>query len=350
MVVGNKKIKWKLISLAILLSAVLLIAGCTSGNQQGEEGKNEQKVHSAKETIVFGDFGWDSALINNRIAQFVIENGYGYKTDAIPGETIPLLQGLSNGDIDVAMEVWVQNAQEAYDKGIESGDFIDLGTNFNDNVQGFYVPTYVIKGDPERGIEPMAPELKGIEDLPKYKELFKDPEDPSKGRIYGGVPGWEADKILTDKIKTYGLDEYYNLFRPGSGASLTSSLVSAYKKGEPWVGYYWTPTWVFGVCDLTLIEEPEYNEELWNNGYGCAFPSVDVNIVINKNLPESAPEVVEFLSNYSLTSEQISQILAYMQENEAGAEDAAKWFLREKPEIWTGWVSESVAEKVQQNL
>ncbi|AGL03300.1 ABC transporter substrate-binding protein [Desulfoscipio gibsoniae] len=329
---------------ALFIFAIAGTVGCSS------EGKNNNAQQGVKETIMFGDFNWESALINDRIAQFIIENGYGYPTDSIPGETIPLMQGLSNGDIDVAMEIWIQNVQEAYDQGIESGNYIDLGTNFNDNVQGLYVPTYVIKGDSERGIEPMAPDLKTIEDLPKYKELFKDPEDPGKGRFYGGVPGWEADKILTDKFASYGLDEYYNVFRPGSGAALASSLVAAYQKGEPWFGYYWGPTWIFGLYDLTQIQEPEYSDELWKNGYACAFPSVDVNIVINKDLPERAPDVVKFLENYSLNNDQISETLAYMQQENVEADEAALWFLREKADVWTSWVPDDVAQKVQEKL
>jgi len=304
----------------------------------------------AKEKIVFAGLNWASAQFNNEVARYIIEKGYGYETDAIPGETIPLFTGLAKGDIDVNMECWVENQQEAYDKFTGQGDVIDLGVNFDDNVQGLFVPTYVIKGDPERGIEPMAPDLKTIEDLPKYAKLFKDPEDPSKGRFYGGVPGWEADKILTKKFETYGLDKYYNIFRPGSGAALASSLVGAYEKGEPWFGYYWAPTWIFGKLDLTQIEEPDYDEELWNNGYGCDFPAVHVNICVNKEFPDKFPEVTEFLKKYGIKSDIISEALAYMQDNNVEAKDAALWFLREKQDLWTQWVPEDVAKKVIETL
>jgi len=332
----------------VRVTFILLIAAVLVSTVTGCNAKVEQKAQD--KTIMFGDFNWDSALINNRIAQFIIENGYGYKTDSMPGETIPLMQGLSRGDIDVAMEIWIQNAQEAYDKGIADGSFIDLGTNFNDNVQGMFVPAYVVKGDPERGIEPMAPDLKSYKDLPNYKHLFQDPEDPNKGRFYGAVPGWEADYIITEKFETYGLSEHYNIFRPGSGASLASSLVSAYEKGQPWFGYYWGPTWIFGKLDLIQIEEPPYSEELWNNGYGCQFPAVDVNIVVHKDLPEQAPEIVEFLKKYEVKSDIISEALAYMNDEGVEADQAAIWFLKEKQDIWTTWVSDEIAEKVKQKL
>ncbi|MFA1820948.1 hypothetical protein ACDX78_12320 [Virgibacillus oceani] len=47
------------------------------------------------------------------------------------------------------------------------------------------MPTYVIEGDEKkRSIEPVAPDLRTIEDLKDYPELFYDPEDPSNGRFY----------------------------------------------------------------------------------------------------------------------------------------------------------------------
>ena len=50
-----------------------------------------------KETIVFGDLNWASAQIQNRVAQYLVEKGYGYPTDVVFGSTLPLFQGLRNG-------------------------------------------------------------------------------------------------------------------------------------------------------------------------------------------------------------------------------------------------------------
>ncbi|MEA3470292.1 MAG: glycine betaine ABC transporter substrate-binding protein, partial [Thermodesulfobacteriota bacterium] len=117
---------------------------------------------AAKGTIRFMDLSWDSIQVHNRIAGFIIENGYGYDVEYIPGETIPLFTGLMRGNVDVDMESWTENIQEVYDKGISSGKVLDLGSNYPDSWQGWLVPTYMIKGDPKRGIKPMAPGLKSV--------------------------------------------------------------------------------------------------------------------------------------------------------------------------------------------
>lgn len=339
--------------LLTLLSIVLLfgLAACSgdSNNTTKDADSNSQSNNKDK-TFVFADAGWDSIKFHNSVAQFIIENGFGYKTEIMPGSSPATLQGLESGDIDIYMEIWTDNYKESYEKMLNSGNALELGVNYDDNIQGIYVPTYVIEGDAERGIEPVAPDLKTVEDLKKYPELFKDKEDPSKGTIVGAIPGWEVDQIITEKIKSYGLDEYYNIFRPGSEAALSTSIVQAYQNGEPWVGYYWEPTWIMGMYDMTLLEEPEYNDKDWNDGYKTSFPSVRLTIAVNQSVDEEYPEIVEFLSNYKSSTELTNEALAYMQENDADSDEAAINFLKTHEDLWTEWLPEDIVEKVKEKI
>ncbi|MGC9323788.1 MAG: ABC transporter substrate-binding protein, partial [Desulfomonilia bacterium] len=305
---------------------------------------------STEKKLVFADVGWDSVQVNNRIAKFILENGYRYEVELVAGETIPLFAGLVRGDVDVNMECWVENQQDAYDKAIANGSVVDLGSNFPDSWQGWLVPTYVIKGDPERGIKPIAPDLKSVFDMPKYWEHFKDPEDPTKGAFYSCIPGWECEKINEKKFETYGLKERFNIILPGSNAALVSSMASAYKKGKPWFGYYWEPTWPLGKYDMTRLEEPPYDKELWDAGRGCAYPPTRVNIVVNSSLLKTAPDVVEFLKKYETTAALHNKVLAYMEDNKANVDDAAIWFLKEYESLWSPWVPADVKENVKEAL
>lgn len=304
----------------------------------------------AKETIVFSEPGWDSAQVHTRIASFIVKNGLGYKVDYIPGETIPLLQGLAMGDIDVTMEIWYDNQKEALDKAEAAGQIVNLGDNFPDSWQGWLVPTYVIKGDAARGIKPMAPDLKSVYDLPKYAKLFKDVEDPGKGRFYSCIAGWECEKINERKFDAYGLNDTFNIFLPGSGAALVASLAGAYKKGEPWVGYYWAPTWVLGLYDMTPLQEPAYDKAVFESTAKCAYPSVATKIYINSGMSKKAPDVVEFLKKYETTQAMANKFLGFMQEKEADIDDAAMWFLKNYEDVWSGWVSSDAAAKVKKAI
>ncbi len=148
------------------------------------------------------------------------------------------------------------------------------------------------------------------------------------------------------------MDEYYNYFSPGSDSALSAAIVGAYEKGEPIAAYYWEPTWIMGMLDMTLLEDEPYSEEKWTeeSGWNCEFSAMDIAIAVNKDFPARAPEVVEFLKNYHTTSAMASSALAYMMESECDTRDAAVWFLKTREDVWTKWVPEEIAEKVKEAI
>ncbi|GGD16181.1 ABC transporter substrate-binding protein [Pontibacillus salipaludis] len=326
----------------LLMTLLVIVLSACSGETQSES-------DSSINTITFADPGWDSVRVHNQIAATIIENGFGYSTEVTAGSTPATVQGLRNGDINVYMELWTDNIKEIYNEAKDKGDIIETSINFDDNEQGYYVPTYVIEGDQERGIEPIAPDLKTVEDLKDYKEVFQDPEQPEMGRVYGSPSGWAVDAILEEKVKTYGLEDF-NYFRPGSGAALATSLADAYESGEAWVGYYWSPTWVTSIYDLTLLEEPEYNKEQYQKDYGTEIPPMKVTTAVHKDMPELAPEVVDFIKQYETSNELTQSALEYMRENGTNAKETAHWWMKEHEDVWTEWVSEEVVTKVKGSL
>jgi len=329
--------------LLVLLMLILVVSMSVTGCAQPKE----------KEAIKISDLNWGSAHFQSELARIIIIHGYGYPVELVPGKTIALFQGLRTGELDVVIEVWLQNQQEAYDKAMAAGDIVDLGILNNDNWQsGFNVPTYVIKGDPERGIEPLAPNLKSVSDLskPEYKELFQNPENRSKGMIMNGPPGWECEIITVDQVVTYGLDDDYDVVNTGSQEGLFASLLRAYERGEPWLGYLWGPTWIAGKLDLTQLEEPPYDEAVWEENYGCAWPSVDLLIVAHKDFPSKAPEVAEMFKKWEMSTAALAEVLAYMDETSGEPFDAAVWFIKEREEVWTKFVPDDIAQKVKEAI
>ena len=312
----------------------------------------------AKKTIIFADFGWDSAQVHNRIAGFIVEKGMGYPVKFVQGETImlntALIQAKGGETPNVNMETWTENWQQLYDEGLAKGQdpntdegFVNLGANFPNSVQGWYVPRYVVEGDADRGIKPMAPNLKSVMDLPEYWKLFRDPEDPSKGIFYSCIPGWSCALVNEKKFKAYGIEENYNIMQPGSGPALAASMETAYKRGKPWLGYYWAPTWVLGKLDMYQLEEPPFDQKIWDTTKACSYPAVKCDIIVHKKLPEEAPDVVEMLKKYETTLDINNKFLAYMQDTKASTEEAAQWFLKNYEDLWTQWVPADMVAKVK---
>ena len=177
-----------------------------------------------KETIIFSDLNWTSVQLQNRIAMFIVENGYGYPVDTVTGNTISGFVALENGDTHVSMEIWLPNQQVVWDKAIKDGAVLSVGKSLDDNWQStFVVPTYVIEANPG---------LVKVSDLPDYMHLFATPDSDGKARLIGCIPGWECEITGANKVITYGLEDVVDLTSPGSAASLFADLYGAYQKGE----------------------------------------------------------------------------------------------------------------------
>ncbi len=306
-----------------------------------------------KLVIKLAETSWDTNRISNATASFIFQNGYGYAVERVPAESIMLWAALRRGDVNALLEAWPRAYPEAYKEGIDSGDVTKLGDNYG-TVEGWLVPRYVVEGDTARGIKAVAPSLQYVDDLPKYWKVFQDPEDPTKGRLYGGVPGWGAEKTGTMKFETYGLDKYYIFFRTGSDAAQVASMVSAYERGKPWLGYYWAPSWVLGKLDMVFIKEKvPFDEAVWNKNRACDWPKASSEIVANtKWIKTQAPkEVVDFLQNFTTTSEEINTYLLYM-ENHKGVtdDDVAAFFLKKYQSTWVNWITADAAKKVSAAL
>lgn len=325
-----------IMAVAILMLS-LVLASCSGGPS------------STTKEIKFADAGWDSIKFHNAVAGTILEELYGYSWSEVPGSTPVTHQGLLSGEIDGHMEIWSANIA-SYEDDIAAERFVVLGTNFDDNYQGIYVPRYVIEGDAERGIEATAPDLKYVWDLKNYPEVFKDDENPAMGRMYGAIPGWEVDQIMNNKFLHYGLDENFIYFRPGSEAALATAITTAYERGEPVAAYYWEPTWLLGMYDMVLLEDEPYDESNYLDGQS-ALPAVNVTIGVSNAFNEGDnAEAIALLSKYKTSSAMTSEALAHMQESGEDYVQTAKWFLNEHSELLDEWLNADDAAKMKEAL
>jgi len=292
---------------------------------------------------------WDSDRFHVEVIKFILKHGYGCESESLPGSTIPLLTGLARGDLDIVMEVWTGQLTEVWEKAVSAGKVKPMGVNFPDAEQGWFVPRYLVEGEnaPAKG-------LKSVSDLPRFKELFRDPEEPEKGRFYNCKLGWDCETINTKKLAAYGLDPDYTNLRPGSAAALAAAVAAAFERKRPVLFYYWTPSWIMAKYDAVKLEEPAYNRNIWKTlkdnddpAKACAYPLADVYTGANTKFAETAPAIATLLTNYRMSSEMVGKALLYIHENKgADVDDAALNFLRTREDVWTAWMPQDAAQRV----
>ena len=129
--------------------------------------------------------------------------GYGCETDALPGNTVTMENALRQNDIQVTGEQWAGRSP-VWRAAEEAGEVLSVGETVKGATEGWWVPEYLVKGDPQRGIEAKAPELRSVADLPRCKALFRDPEEPAKGRFYNCPTGWTCEIVSSQKPRPTG--------------------------------------------------------------------------------------------------------------------------------------------------
>ena len=329
--------------LLILLLIVVVTAACWPFEQSAPS--EAAAPASTIETIIFSDLNWPSAQIQNRVAQYIVEKGYGYSTDVVFGSTLPLFQGLRKGDTHVTLEIWLPNQDEAWYEALDAGEVVEIGASLGKDWQSaFVIPKY---------LQEQYPELDSVEDLKdeQFKEIFASAETGGKARLVSCVIGWGCEEVNAAQVIGYELEDHVHIVNPGDGAALNADLYGAYEKGEPWVGYQWGTNDPALILDLVRLEEPAYSDECWSANKACAYEDADILIAVHPDLVDAAPDVIEMLKAWDFNIEVYKEVARWQNENsDASSNDAALWWLNSKSDIWSTWVTEDAAAAIQEAL
>ena len=299
--------------------------------------------------IKFGALTWESGQFISGVLKYIAEDGYDCTIEEVPGAGPALETALSQNDIQVIGEQWVGRSPImeqaiAQNKVAVIGDTLKGGAT-----QGWYVPKYVLDENPG---------LRSYQDLPKYAELFKDPEDPRKSRFMNCPSGWTCEIFNSRLLKNTGLDSIFNNAHPGTGAALDAEIASAFEQHKPLLFYYWQPTGLMAKYDFAPLAFPAHDDACWQDlllADGTAdcvsgFPVSPLGIAVSTPFIESNPELAAVFKKVQFSSDELNGAILEMSESKRSGDEQALTFLRENPNVWQGWLSEEAATRLAAKL
>ncbi|CUH39575.1 glycine betaine transporter periplasmic subunit [Jannaschia seosinensis] len=290
--------------------------------------------------ITITEMDWASAAIVTNVAKFLMEQGYGCSVTAIPSATTPAMVSVAEtGKPDIVTEVWT-NGNPGYDELSAAGKVVTLADVLSDGgVQGFYVPTFLVEEHPQLAT------IEGILDNPDLVE----------NRLHSCPVGWACQDTATAYARAAGFEEAdIEIFQHGSGETLAGSMASAVESREPWFGYYWEPTSIMGKYDMTKVDLGPFDQAIFecNSDPDCeevgmtSYPVVPVKTVVTTTFAEDHPVLTGLLDNVRFTNAQMSEVLAWQEENSASVEEAAVYFLSNYSDAWQSWISDEARAKL----
>ncbi|MBV7410330.1 ABC transporter substrate-binding protein [Maritimibacter sp. DP1N21-5] len=307
--------------------------------------------------VSIAEMDWASAELMANVDAIILEEGYGCDVSLIPGATQTTFASMSEkAEPDVAPELWINAVRDLLNVAKDEGSLVALNEGPITGLgEGWWVtPAFAAE----------HPELDTVEKLLEHPELFPYQEDESKGAFVGCPAGWGCQLVNANLFRAFDMEEKgWVLVDPGSAAGLDGSMAKAADRGEPWFGYYWSPTSMIGKYDMVMLPfEAEFaGRENWD---GCialaeqdcmdpqptAWTVSEVETVVTDDFMEKGGVAADYFKARVFPGDVMNQMLVFMNENQATGEDAAFEFLVSHEDVWTQWVSDDVAQKVKDAL
>ncbi|QBP40260.1 glycine betaine ABC transporter substrate-binding protein [Paenisporosarcina antarctica] len=276
----------KTLLMAMLVLILTVAAACSSNNSKNEEGTNSEEAK--QETITFGVTPWTSTVPPTKIASLILQD-MGYKVEETSADVGSLFMGLSRGDLDVFMDAWLPMHQTYLDKF--EGDIQSTAVSYPEAETGWTVPVYM-------------EDVNSIEDL-------KGREDEFNNEYYGIEKGSSAGIESDEIIKAYEFD--FTQVNSSEGGMLAQAQ-RMMDQEKPVVFYGWRPHTMFNKFDLKVLT----NEQ----GF---FETSSVEVITNTDLKENSPEAYEFLSNWSISIDDVEEMIVKIEEGQDPEEVAQEW-------------------------
>jgi glycine betaine/proline transport system substrate-binding protein len=342
------------------LSVLLALASAAQAQGQARLPDRLGGWCDAGKPILFAGITWKSGRFYTEMVRQILERGYGCRTGVVEGTSAETGTALNENRLQVWMENW--GARDAIPRqGMAEGRIRMVGQLMaGGGVEGWFVPELLVKGDPRRGIKPLAPDLKTVEDLKRYAHLFSPDGQPgSKGLFYNCLASWSCSGYNDQRLKAYGLAESFESYRPASTAALDMLVASAMAVDRPVLFYYWYPAALTaGHFSFVRLEEPAYNDACWKTianpvdpkPCGSAFKNTPLLIGVSTPFANENPALVALLEKVQLSGEQLSKALFRMTEKKGSDTQEALAFMARYPEAWKAWVPQPVAARILASL
>ncbi|WP_170381977.1 ABC transporter substrate-binding protein [Ruegeria atlantica] len=286
--------------------------------------------------IVIGVPNWPSVNATAHILKVAIEQNLGLEVELQNGTNPIVFEAMDSGAMHVHPEVWMPNQQNLHDTYVTDKGTVAFNANGVEAFQGMCVDKATAD----------ANDIRSIDDLtnPDIAALF-DSNGDGQGEVWIGAPGWASTNVEKIRAKSYGYDQVMELTEIDETVAY-ANLDNAIKAGEPWVGFCYTPHYVFALHDMQILEEPAYDASKWNvlqptddpewlekSEAGVAWDLAYLHLHYAKSLEEEYPEVAQMLANMKLDTDAVSAMtyalviegkepLAYAEEWVATNEDA----------------------------
>lgn len=287
--------KTKLLMLGFLM---IVLAACGS-----DDGDADNEASDDGETIEIGQINWPENVAVTNMWKAILDDE-GYDLDITLLEMGAQMQGIADGDLDIAPEVWLPVQDKSYVEQYDDEAYFADEPWYDNGKVGLIVPEYM-------------DDIDSIDDLNEHKDEFD-------GEIAGFEPGAGTMEVTEDVVDEYDLD--LELIQSSEAAMITT-IQEAYKNEEPVVAPLWKPQRVFSEMDLKFLDDPK-------DVYGGVE---EIFHATREDFEDDFPEIAEWLDNWEMDDDELNELMTDVDDADDELDGAKKW-VEENQDLVDEWL------------
>jgi glycine betaine/proline transport system substrate-binding protein len=326
-------------SVGALLAALLtgLVGACGSSDDAVES--SDTTAYELRPTVNLVVNDWTASALNVAIAEQLIEAHLGYPV--VPtrmDDTTEIYDGLADGSVDAILEIWPSAMTERDRRFFEAGMVSDIGALGSVGKVGWWVPSYVVEDDPSLAT------WEGYTSN-QVAGRFASDETGTKGRFLGT----SEDYVQHDAeiIRELGLN--FEVTFSQSEAGTLAVLEEQVAAEEPVLLYWWTPTAAVTEFELVNVDLPDSSDACVASSTSgppaCHYPEDQLFKAASPELATKAPEVLAFLTAFSLTTDDQLQLLADVEYGDTSIDTAASGWIAANEDRWRPWLDAAITAR-----
>jgi glycine betaine/proline transport system substrate-binding protein len=278
---------------AAAATGLVALAGCSSSPAETLDNGDEKDVTVA----VFN--GWPEGEAVSYLWASILEDK-GYNVELEYADVAAGFSGLSTGDYDVNLDVWLPVTHQSYLDSF-GDDIVDVGTWNTDATLNVAVNADA----PVDSLDELA-----------------DNADAFNSTLIGIEPGAGLTEVTQDAvIPDYGLEDWD--YKTSSTATMLSELKASTDAGENIAVTLWHPHWAYDAFDIKDLEDPK----------GALGDPEGLHSFGSADFETKFPQFAEWLAAFEMDTETLGTLQNAMFNSDAES--------GEYQEIVNTWVSEN---------
>jgi glycine betaine/proline transport system substrate-binding protein len=320
------KLLWhSLILVGLAAIAMLVVVACSSDEKKGP--------------IFLIEQDWDGQLVTTAVAKVLLEQEMGYEVAQkfAAADSAAMFAGLESGDFHFACCNWPSFSAGFLKEFVDTKGAVErLGTTGISGSNGWFIPRYVVEGDSERGIAPIAPGLTSYQEMNEYASIFATADTGDKGRLLDFTPAWD----YRNQERLDALAVNYQVVFSGSETASLAELDASYKRGDPVLMAMWAPHWAHAKYDMVEIALPAFTDDCYPSGtnFACGWPADPVAKLVWPGFKDEFPKAYEFFGNFHITNDQQDTMVLAVTDGGKDYAAAAQEWVDANEDIWKSWI------------